>query len=173
MSWQIKWSGRNQEGAGTTAGEEVEQVNSYLSRCALTTKYMSKAGDCLYCVLSYSKENCLSYNPFHLFSTARVDMLTLHAMGWNEKKCLSLHKTLSTRYVKASFILTFCCLLCCVLMCCCYSYKSLILYIESHYLSDMSAAPGWDCKPGRIKNETAMLWWNAATVDVRCEGMGS
>ena len=41
---QIKWSGRNQEGAGTTAGEEVEQVNSYLSRCALTTKYMSKAG---------------------------------------------------------------------------------------------------------------------------------
>ncbi|XP_030229674.1 uncharacterized protein LOC115556645 isoform X2 [Gadus morhua] len=40
---EIKWSGRNQEGAGTTAGEEVEQVNSYLSRCALTTKYMSKA----------------------------------------------------------------------------------------------------------------------------------
>ncbi|KAJ8262138.1 hypothetical protein GJAV_G00162820 [Gymnothorax javanicus] len=41
---EIKWSGRNQEGAGTTAGEEVEQVNSFLSRCALTTKYMSKAG---------------------------------------------------------------------------------------------------------------------------------
>ncbi|KAK9970282.1 hypothetical protein ABG768_026237 [Culter alburnus] len=57
---EIKWSGRNQEGAGTTAGEEVEQVNSYLSRCALTTKYMSKA--------------------------ARVDMVTLHAMGWNHKK---------------------------------------------------------------------------------------
>lgn len=52
---EIKWSGRNQEGAGTTAGEEVEQVNSYLSRCALTTKYMSKA--------------------------ARVDMLTLNALG--------------------------------------------------------------------------------------------
>ncbi|XP_016412891.1 uncharacterized protein LOC107743944 [Sinocyclocheilus rhinocerous] len=33
---EIKWSGRNQEGSGTTAGEEVEQVNSYLSRCALT-----------------------------------------------------------------------------------------------------------------------------------------
>ncbi|CAM4513258.1 unnamed protein product [Leuciscus chuanchicus] len=66
---EINWSGRNQEGAGTTAGEEVEQVNSYLSRCALTTKYMSKA--------------------------ARVDMLTLHAMGWNEKKnlytCQRLH----------------------------------------------------------------------------------
>ncbi|KAK0133340.1 hypothetical protein N1851_031157 [Merluccius polli] len=41
---EIKWSGRNQEGAGTTASEEVEQVNSYLSRCALTTKYMAKAG---------------------------------------------------------------------------------------------------------------------------------
>ncbi|KAK9981838.1 hypothetical protein ABG768_001362 [Culter alburnus] len=71
---EIKWSGRNQEGAGTTAGEEVEQVNSYLSRCALTTKYMSKA--------------------------ARVDMVTLHAMGWNHKKSLSLHQALSTRYVK-------------------------------------------------------------------------
>ncbi|XP_072563712.1 uncharacterized protein [Paramormyrops kingsleyae] len=71
---EIKWSGRNQEGAGTTAGEEVEQVNSFLSRCALTTKYMSKA--------------------------ARVDMLTLHAMGWNHKKSLSLHQSLSTRYVK-------------------------------------------------------------------------
>ncbi|KAK9972431.1 hypothetical protein ABG768_025738 [Culter alburnus] len=72
--YKIKWSGRNQEGAGTTAGEEVEQVNSYLSRCALTTKYMSKA--------------------------APVDMVTLHAMGWNHKKSLSLHQALSTRYVK-------------------------------------------------------------------------
>ncbi|KAF4100907.1 hypothetical protein G5714_019103 [Onychostoma macrolepis] len=73
FAMDIKWSGRNQEGAETTAGEEVEQVNSYLSRCALTTKYMSKA--------------------------ARVDMLTLHAMGWNHKKRLSLHQSLSTRYV--------------------------------------------------------------------------
>ncbi|XP_030202206.1 uncharacterized protein LOC115535280 isoform X3 [Gadus morhua] len=72
---EIKWSGRNQEGAGTTAGEEVEQVNSYLSRCALTTKYMSKA--------------------------ARLDMLTLHAVLWNQKKGDSLHQALSTRYVKA------------------------------------------------------------------------
>ncbi|CAK6975960.1 uncharacterized protein LOC115539225 isoform X6 [Scomber scombrus] len=71
---EIKWSGRNQEGAGTTAGKEVEQVNSYLSRCALTTKYMLKA--------------------------ARVDMLTLHAMGWNHKKSDSLHQAVSTRYVK-------------------------------------------------------------------------
>nr|XP_033941668.1 uncharacterized protein LOC117448465 [Pseudochaenichthys georgianus] len=42
---EIIWSGKNQEGAGMTAGEEVEQVNSYLSRCALTTKYMSKADE--------------------------------------------------------------------------------------------------------------------------------
>ncbi|XP_059912260.1 uncharacterized protein LOC132461229 [Gadus macrocephalus] len=73
---EIKWSGRNQKGAGTTAGEEVEQINSYLSRCALTTKYMSKA--------------------------ARVDMLTVHAMGWNHHKAETLHKALSTRYVKTS-----------------------------------------------------------------------
>ncbi|KAL7397175.1 hypothetical protein ABVT39_017999 [Epinephelus coioides] len=40
---EIIWSSRNQEGAGTAAGEEVEMVNSYLSRCALTTKYMTKS----------------------------------------------------------------------------------------------------------------------------------
>ncbi|XP_052473356.1 uncharacterized protein LOC128029544 isoform X2 [Carassius gibelio] len=40
---EIVWSGRNQEGAGATAGEEVEMVNSFLSRCALTTKYMTKS----------------------------------------------------------------------------------------------------------------------------------
>ncbi|CAM4412276.1 unnamed protein product [Leuciscus chuanchicus] len=74
---EINWSGRNQEGAGTTAGEEVEQVNSYLSRCALTTKYMSKAA-----------------SLFAFNSTGG------HAMGWNEKKNLSLHQALSTRYVK-------------------------------------------------------------------------
>ncbi len=41
-----QWSGKNQTGAGTTIGEEVEQVNSFLSRVALTTKYMSKTGKC-------------------------------------------------------------------------------------------------------------------------------
>lgn len=40
----VQWGGKNQTGAGTTIGEEVEQVNSFLSRVALTTKYMSKAG---------------------------------------------------------------------------------------------------------------------------------
>ncbi|XP_077088406.1 uncharacterized protein LOC143740227 [Siphateles boraxobius] len=71
---ETTWSGKNQEGAGSTAGEEVEQVNRYLSRCALTTKYMSKG--------------------------ARVDMLTIHAMAWNYKKFTTLHRALSARYVK-------------------------------------------------------------------------
>ncbi|KAM8753799.1 uncharacterized protein AB9X84_010860 isoform 1-T1 [Acanthopagrus schlegelii] len=71
---EIIWSGKHQEGAGTTAGEEVEMVNSYLSPCALTTKYMTKS--------------------------ARNDMLTVHAIGWNRRKQDSLHLALSTRYVK-------------------------------------------------------------------------
>ena len=40
----MRWGGRNQDGAGNTVGEEVEQVNSFLSRAALTTKYMTKSG---------------------------------------------------------------------------------------------------------------------------------
>ncbi|KAI9516469.1 hypothetical protein NQZ68_015971 [Dissostichus eleginoides] len=40
---EIVWSGRNLEGAGSTAGEEVEMVNSFLLRCAITTKYMTKS----------------------------------------------------------------------------------------------------------------------------------
>lgn len=42
--FKIKWGGRNQEGAGTTLGEEVEQVNSFLSRTAICSKYMTKGG---------------------------------------------------------------------------------------------------------------------------------
>ncbi|XP_066507850.1 uncharacterized protein [Hoplias malabaricus] len=71
---EVQWGGKNQTGAGTTLGEEVEQVNSFLSRVALTTKYMSKA--------------------------ARVDMITLHARGWNERKKRNLHKYLYKCYVK-------------------------------------------------------------------------
>lgn len=41
---QVRWGGRSQDGAGNTVGEEVEQVNSFLSRAALTTKYMTKSG---------------------------------------------------------------------------------------------------------------------------------
>ncbi|XP_030285649.1 uncharacterized protein LOC115589090 isoform X1 [Sparus aurata] len=57
---EVKWGGRNQEGAGNTIGEEVEQVNSFLSRAALTTKYMTKSG--------------------------RADMITVLAMAWNNRK---------------------------------------------------------------------------------------
>ncbi|KAF6737594.1 hypothetical protein FQA47_008170, partial [Oryzias melastigma] len=71
---EIKWSTRNQEGVGTTLGEEVEQVNSFLSRCALTTKYMSKP--------------------------ARTNMLTVHAMGWNERKRKNLQRALCSRFSK-------------------------------------------------------------------------
>ncbi|CAL8372025.1 unnamed protein product [Gadus morhua 'NCC'] len=49
-------------------------VNSYLSRCGLTTKYMTKS--------------------------ARNDMLTIHAIGWNKRKQDGLHLALSCRYVK-------------------------------------------------------------------------
>ncbi|KAK5923137.1 hypothetical protein CgunFtcFv8_000134 [Champsocephalus gunnari] len=68
---EIVWSGRNLEGAGLTAGEEVEMVNSFLSRCA---KYMTKS--------------------------ARNDMLTVHAMGWNIRKQEHLHVVLAKRCVK-------------------------------------------------------------------------
>ncbi|KAF3854447.1 hypothetical protein F7725_022502 [Dissostichus mawsoni] len=40
----VKWSGAYQDGAGLTHGEEVEQCNAFLSRIAVTTKHMSKAG---------------------------------------------------------------------------------------------------------------------------------
>ncbi|XP_073725812.1 uncharacterized protein [Misgurnus anguillicaudatus] len=75
-SCEIKWSGKNQEGAGLTIGEEVEQVNSFLSRAAICTKYMSKA--------------------------ARSDMLTVLASAWNKRKSENLAKYLSQRYIKTA-----------------------------------------------------------------------
>ena len=41
---QILWGGRWQPNAAGGAGEEMEQLFSYLSRFNLTTKYMSAAG---------------------------------------------------------------------------------------------------------------------------------
>lgn len=75
-SWkcEIKWGGRNQEGAGTTLGEEVEQVNSFLSRTAICSKYMTKG--------------------------ARTDMITIQAMAWNQRKIRKLAKALSLRFKK-------------------------------------------------------------------------
>ncbi|KAL2091473.1 hypothetical protein ACEWY4_013736 [Coilia grayii] len=73
---EVKWSGRNQPGAGLTIGEEVEQVNAYLSRAGVCTKYMSKA--------------------------TRNDMLTVLAMEWNKRKMKNLEKYLAQRHVKTT-----------------------------------------------------------------------
>ncbi|XP_077083156.1 uncharacterized protein LOC143736298 [Siphateles boraxobius] len=75
-SWkcEVKYSGAYQEGAGSTIGEEVEQVNSFLSRIAITSKYMSKSG--------------------------RTDMITMQAMSWNKRKVLNLGQALVNRYIK-------------------------------------------------------------------------
>lgn len=37
---QVIWGGRLQDGSACSTGEEVEQINSYMSRCGNTTKYM-------------------------------------------------------------------------------------------------------------------------------------
>ncbi|XP_039633813.1 uncharacterized protein LOC120544245 [Perca fluviatilis] len=76
---EVKWSGAYQEGAGSTLGEEVEQCNAFLSRIAVTTKHMSKAG--------------------------RIDMLTVMAMRWNKQKFDNLASTLARRYRKATVAL--------------------------------------------------------------------
>ncbi|KAL3057800.1 hypothetical protein OYC64_008117 [Pagothenia borchgrevinki] len=75
-SWlcELRWGGRNQKGAGNTIGEEVEQVNSFLSRAAICSKYMSKA--------------------------VLTDMLTIQASGWNKRKAANLEQTLAKRYMK-------------------------------------------------------------------------
>ncbi|KAL3970494.1 homeobox protein goosecoid [Sarotherodon galilaeus] len=76
---EIKWGGAFQDGAGSTVGKEVGQVNSFLSRAAITTKYMSKAG--------------------------QTDMLTLLALEWNKRKVEQLGRSLSQRYLKIIRIL--------------------------------------------------------------------
>ncbi|XP_058617795.1 uncharacterized protein LOC131531206 isoform X1 [Onychostoma macrolepis] len=76
---EVKWSGAYQEGAGSTLGEEVEQCNAFLSRIAVTTKHMSKAG--------------------------RIDMLTVMAMRWNQRKFDNLASALARRYRKATIAL--------------------------------------------------------------------
>ncbi|KAL0148625.1 hypothetical protein M9458_056065 [Cirrhinus mrigala] len=72
----VKWSGAYQDGAGLTLGEEVEQCNAFLSRIAVTTKHMSKAG--------------------------RTDMLTLMVMRWNQQKFNNLATALTRRYQKTT-----------------------------------------------------------------------
>ncbi|XP_038071093.1 uncharacterized protein LOC119739989 [Patiria miniata] len=73
-SWdcQVLWGGRNQDGAGAGAGEDMELFFSYLSRCGSTTKNMGKAN--------------------------REDTLTSHVLFWNSKKVEGLARQLCKRY---------------------------------------------------------------------------
>ncbi|CAI5637151.1 unnamed protein product [Oreochromis niloticus] len=73
---EVKWSEAYQDGAGLTLGKEVEQCNAFLSRIAVTTKHMSKAG--------------------------WRDMLTLMAMRWNQQKLDQLATSLTHQYQKAT-----------------------------------------------------------------------
>lgn len=67
---QVKWSGAYQDGAGLTLGEEVEQCNAFLSRIAVTTKHMSKAGK----MTTY----CTSYIITYIIS--RRNMVTWYSL---------------------------------------------------------------------------------------------
>ena len=56
--YKVLWGGWWQEGAARSTGEEVEQINSYISRCGSTTKHMCPEGsrnvtDFLLCSLIY------------------------------------------------------------------------------------------------------------------------
>ncbi|KAL3978276.1 cadherin 23 [Sarotherodon galilaeus] len=75
----IKWGGAFQDGAGSTVGKEVGQVNSFLSRAAIEVQ----------------KQVCVW----------RTDMLTLLALGWTKRKVEQLGRSLSQRYLKIIRIL--------------------------------------------------------------------
>ena len=56
---QVLWGDRWQNRAANGAGEETEQLFSYLSHFNLTTKYMSAAGihnDYYYYIISYQRD---------------------------------------------------------------------------------------------------------------------
>lgn len=72
---QVIWGGRLQEGSACSTGEEVEQINSYMSRCGNTTKYMLP-------------EN-------------REELITEHALMWNWRKMNGMVQSLSRRYTRA------------------------------------------------------------------------
>lgn len=79
-------------------GEEVEQVNSYLSLAAICSKYMSKARKY---ILKYI-EHIDFFKFIYLLSFAglicvvlevRTDILTIQAIGRNRRKSLARHWT--------------------------------------------------------------------------------
>lgn len=98
---QVKWSGAYQEGAGLTLGEEVEQVNAFLSRIAVTTKHMSKAGEMAkHGEFTEGLRNKWNSENILFSGAGRTDMLTLLSMRWNRQKNQSLATSLSHRFLK-------------------------------------------------------------------------
>ncbi|XP_028417750.1 uncharacterized protein LOC114542274 [Dendronephthya gigantea] len=79
-SCQVTWGGRWQQGSAYTTGEEVEQINSYISRLGSTTKYMNAGG--------------------------RDETITEHVMHWNKQKVMKLHISLSKRYIEVACQMT-------------------------------------------------------------------
>lgn len=89
---QIQWGGKNQSGAGTTIGEEVEQANSFLSRVAITTKYMTKSGklsfhlSCHWSSIShYTKPSQHDYKTLYSYSKNGYDHNTCQGVEYSEK----------------------------------------------------------------------------------------
>ncbi|XP_044163520.1 uncharacterized protein LOC114951222 isoform X3 [Acropora millepora] len=72
---QVIWGGRWQVGSACSTGEEVEQINSHMSRCGNTTKYMLP-------------EN-------------REELITEHVLSWNKRKIFDLVQSLEKRYTRA------------------------------------------------------------------------
>lgn len=52
ISLKVLWGGRWQVGSACSTGEEVEQINSYMSRCGNTTKYMLPEGTSTFSIMS-------------------------------------------------------------------------------------------------------------------------
>lgn len=71
---QVLWGGRWQVGSACSTGEEVEQINSYMSRCGNTTKYMLPEG--------------------------RDEVLTEHAIAWNKRKICAMPAMLVKRFAR-------------------------------------------------------------------------
>lgn len=90
-SFQILWSGRWQSGSAAGAGEDMEQIFSYLSRWNLTTKNM----------LAYSK----SYDNMHMQSNTHTTYVyvcrqcTVHTCGYMHMyACIVLNFNLVCKY---------------------------------------------------------------------------
>ncbi|CAM4573646.1 unnamed protein product [Leuciscus chuanchicus] len=73
---EVRWGGRSQEGAGNTVVRAALERKLLTCSTSSPTKYMTKSG--------------------------RGDMITVLAMGWNNRKVESLHKTLAKRFVKTT-----------------------------------------------------------------------